>query len=211
MSIIVLGASGTIGTAVANELERLGANPWRSSRRGLEWPDRPVGLVSCFGDYGPRGQFSHVSVDEWRSCFETNFFAQLEEVKRFTGMLDGRHGRVVLMSGGGIGTARHPWNRVAYTACKGALVHFVEAVATELPNIAINAVAPGPVLSKMTNGELDPRDAISPEYCAKLVGWLMTSERAATISGRLLSARYDQAVADKVLGEDDYRLRRFVP
>lgn len=199
---------------MANELERLGIYVCKFGRRIpplWNWPEDHSGLVVCCGSYGPKGDFSQISTDEWRAHFETNLLGQLEDVRRFIRMLDGRPGRIVLMSGAGIGSGNHPAHRVPYTVCKAALVHFVEAVAPELPNVAINAVAPGPVLSKMTEGELDPKDAVSPELCAKFVGWLMTDERAAKLSGRLFSVRYDQEIENKVLGGDDYQLRRFVP
>ena len=209
----MLGASGAIGAAVCVELEQCSTGhnrkdlmPWRMNRPGGLWPDTPIGLVCAFGDYGPHGSFSAANLDEWSESFGLNFFAQIAEVQKFMYMLGNRPGRVVLMSGAGIGSPKHPPLRSAYTVCKAAIAHFVEAVAPEMPNIAINAVAPGSVKSKM-----NPDGEGTPDAAAKMIGWLMSAPEAQQITGRLLSAKWDELPIDpELLQEHDYRLRRFV-
>ncbi len=197
-SVLVLGGTGTIGQAIAGELTSLGLAVTVRGRTRLhdEWEpeDEPWGLVCAFGNYGPKGKFADMEVGEWLS-WSVNLFQPIGAVHKFVRMMNGRPGRIVLLSGAGIGSGKHPEERTSYTVAKGALVHFVEAIAPELPNIAINAVAPGAVKSKLNP---DPVDPVSPELCAKMVGWLMMGKHVP--SGRTFSARHDtQGMIDGAL------------
>lgn len=202
--ILVLGGSGTIGSAVVAQLRSRGAIV-HVPGRDHDWePKVPYGLVCCFGDYGVEGKFENVSFTDWAFGFQLNFISQAREVHRFLKLLNGRHGRIVLMGGAGIGSGAIVENRSSYASAKGALAHFVEAVSHELPNVAINVVAPGPVVSRMTRGHLT--EGGSPSLAANLVEWLILGESSA-VTGRLLSARWDTWPVSN-LANDTYRLRR---
>lgn len=202
--VLVLGGSGTIGSAVVSTLRGSGAIV-HVPGRDHDWePKVPFGLVCCFGDYGVAGNFEDVSFTDWAFGFQLNFVSQAREVHRFLKLLNGRQGRVVLMGGAGIGSGSIVERRSSYASAKGALVHFVEAVSHELPNVAINVVAPGPVVSRMTRDIL--KEGISPSLAAKLVEWLILGDSSA-VTGRLLSARWDTWPMSN-LANDTYRLRR---
>ncbi len=192
--VLVLGASGTIGGAVANELTRLGAKV-HTPGRDMQWePAAPWGLVCCFGDYGTKGYFEDLDPNDIIKTLQLNLYAQIYQVHKFLSQRPQcTYGRIVLMSGGGIGGHQHPEQRVAYVTAKAGIAQFVKSLAAELLDfVTINAVAPGPVKSRMTEGE--EREWVSPDLAAKMIGWLVMSDKAADITGRLLSARFDRGV-----------------
>jgi len=192
--VLVNGGTGVIGGAIVAELKRLDFDVTSRGKTQIQegWDcDNPWGMVCAFGTYGPKGKFADLNLGQWLHSFVVNLHMQVAQVHAFANKLNGRPGRIVLLSGAGIGSGKHPAERTAYTVCKGALVHFVEAVAPEMPNIAINAVAPGAVKSRLNP---DPVDPVSPELCARMVGWLMTGKNVPT--GRLFAAKHDQHLTD---------------
>jgi NAD(P)-dependent dehydrogenase (short-subunit alcohol dehydrogenase family) len=128
-------------------------------------------------------------------------------------------GSIVVLSGAGVGNAGDFSNVTSYSTAKAALVHLVEALAQELQTlkIRINAVAPGAVLSSMTEqarhgGKKDPKGFVSPDLAAQLIEFLMSPD-SQNVTGRLLSARFDQDTvrqkeADIARDPHWYRLRR---
>ena len=137
-------------------------------------------------------------------------------------------GRILTMSGGGVGGPGLPARVSAYVASKGAVMLLTEALALELPDgITINSVAPGAV----PTGFMDEVVQAGPEIAGvalfatvqattmpdltplrDLVLYLVDSD-AAWLTGRCLSARWDppQALeAARVAGVTAarYRLRR---
>lgn len=211
--VLVNGGTGIIGSAIVKKLRELDfditsrGRPDRGSN-GIQqdWPaDNPWGMVCAFGNYGPKGKFADINLGVWLQSFVVNLHMQVAQVHAFANKLNGAPGRIVMLSGAGIGSGNHPAERSAYTVCKGAIVHFVEAVAIEMPNIAINCVAPGAVKSKMNP---DPIDAVSPTLCAELVGWLMIKDNAP--SGRTFAAKHEDGadVDDALRDPSAYRMYR---
>lgn len=93
-------------------------------------------------------------------------------------------GSVVLFSGGGVGGhAAGKGCPTLYAATKAAVVQMVEGLADSFPNIRINAVAPGPIDTGLTEhgGE-------GPDKAVAFVEWLLEQRH---ISGRLLSVQWD--------------------
>ena len=144
-------------------------------------------------------------------------------------------GRILVFSGAGLGaSARYVDHISAYSTAKAAasciLVEALCAGAQKSQRrITINAIAPGAVFSGMTRQTLAAganagsllKDAQACarsrrgrrlELAADLVQQLL-APRAATITGRLLSARFDRSILLKktatIAGDDHYfRLRR---
>lgn len=93
-------------------------------------------------------------------------------------------GSVVLMSGGGVGGPRPGSTCPAiYAATKAAVVQMVECLAREFPAVRINAVAPGPINTGLTDHGGD-----TPDKTVAFVEWLLDQKH---ISGRLLSVKWD--------------------
>lgn len=188
--VLVLGSSGTIGGAVTKELMLAGANVHKPGR-DFQWehaPNNPWGLVCCFGSYGPLGKLEDVMPSEIYQSLFLNVFTQMIQVREFIKLLDGRPGRIVLMSGGGVGSGQFPRGRSSYVAAKHAIVGFVQAMSKELTNITINAVAPGPVSSKMTQNDIRS-DWVSPGLAAELVTKLIMRDDESETTGFLINAQ----------------------
>jgi 3-oxoacyl-[acyl-carrier protein] reductase len=187
----------------------------------LRCAENPYALVCNAGHLGPVGPYWKIPIRAWRRSVSENFFSHATMIHAFCQAMAGRKrpGRVVVLSGAGVGNAGDFSGVTSYSASKAALVHLVEALAPELQTIGItiNAVAPGAVLSSMTTqgrrgGKKDPKQFVSPDLAAELVDDLM-SPASRRISGRLLSARFDRSILRekaRAIARDPhwYRLRR---
>lgn len=139
-----------------------------------------------------------MSVDAWRDVLETNLFGAFYMIKAVSRpMLKARSGRIINITSvsgqaGQIGQAN-------YSAAKAGLIGLTKATARELASrgITCNAVAPGFVLTELTEGlaeelkrqivERTPLGRFgTPEEIAAAVAFL-ASEEAAFITGQVLA------------------------
>lgn len=194
-------------------------------------------LVCGSGVQGPIGPAMEVSPEKWCATTRTNLEGTYFTIRAlFEILISGKtdaHAKVLCFSGGGATSPRE--NFSAYGASKAAVVRLVETLAHEwrdLP-IAINAIAPGAIHTRMTDevlaagsqaaGEKEfqtaetqlPNKAAALEKAGALVDFLL-SEQSAGISGRLLSAPWDDWKSlpghlDKLRSSDVFTLRRIVP
>jgi NAD(P)-dependent dehydrogenase (short-subunit alcohol dehydrogenase family) len=166
-------------------------------------------LVNCSGVLGPVGATQEISVVDWRRTLETNLFGGFYLVRAVVPvMLASGGGRIILFSGGGAAYGRPRFT--AYSASKTALVRFTENLSAELSNdnIQVNAIAPGPVKSRMWEDlrasgsaagsqalkdlkKMDTGGGVPPERAAALALFL-ASDRSNGLSGRLISAVHDK-------------------
>lgn len=202
-----------------------------ATARFVEEAAQPFGLICTAGNFGASGDFVEVDFPAWQQSFSLNFFSPAAMVQAFARGLKARklaEGRVALLSGAGVGSSRSFAGATSYSTNKASLTHFVEAVAPELAplGISINAVAPGAVVSRLTDeiiaaGGNYGREAqalktsgkgVPPELAADFVA-LLLGPGAARVTGRLLSARFDREQVEhhaaKVQESPDlFRLRR---
>ncbi|GIW19963.1 MAG: beta-ketoacyl-ACP reductase [Chloroflexota bacterium] len=139
-----------------------------------------------------------MSLDAWRDVLETNLFGAFYTTKAVTRpMLKARRGRIINITSvsgqaGQIGQAN-------YSAAKAGLIGLTKATARELASrgITCNAVAPGFVLTELTEGlpealknEIVARTPLgrfgTPEEIAAAVAFL-ASDEAAFITGQVLA------------------------
>jgi NAD(P)-dependent dehydrogenase (short-subunit alcohol dehydrogenase family) len=166
-------------------------------------------LVNCSGVLGPVGAAHLVSPTVWRNAFEINLLGGFYLVRAvLPSMLSLGGGKIIQFSGGGAAYARPYFT--AYSASKAALVRFTESLSSELRNrnIQVNAIAPGPVKSRMWDELRAAGDAGGPqaleelrkmeatggvpaERVAALVLFL-ASDRSNGLTGRLISAVHDK-------------------
>jgi 3-oxoacyl-[acyl-carrier protein] reductase len=144
------------------------------------------------------GLVVRMRLEDWRRVLDTNltgtFLCTREALKD---MLRARWGRIVNITSvvGLVGNA----GQANYVAAKAGIVGFTKAVAREVAsrNITVNAVAPGYVHSRMTEGlDEDQRRFLvsqiplgrtaTPEEIAPAVVFLC-SEQAAYITGQVLN------------------------
>jgi 3-oxoacyl-[acyl-carrier protein] reductase len=255
---LIAGASGAIGLAVAKRFQQEGAKlavTYLSQKPALDaevlqlsldvrnWEQVQTtvnqvrsrfghidALVNCTGVLGPIGPTSSIAAEEWVEAVETNLAGSFYLTRAVLPvMLKQPSGKIIHFSGGGAAYARPFFT--AYGASKAALVRFTESLAEELrdTNIDVNAIAPGPVNSRMWDQMRAAADAggpqtvedikkmeqgggVPPERAAALAVFL-ASERSNGLTGRLISAVYDkwevldQRIPD-IMGSEAGTLRR---
>jgi NAD(P)-dependent dehydrogenase (short-subunit alcohol dehydrogenase family) len=222
---LVVGASRGIGLAVADHFKRKGDDVVTCARSGAvsfhcdvansdaNWivhhtimsrgtPDR---VIHCAGlyDKDPRDV---VLVNVWGAYAVAKAACEAMRV---------RGGSVVLFSGGGVGGPQPGKDAPSlYVATKAAVVQLVECLAREFPNVRVNAVAPGPVDTGLTDHGGD-----GVEKTVAFIDWLCDS---VGVSGRLLSVTRDKPEmwqvrlpdaegGERTLSSDAGRLRRVLP
>lgn len=194
----------------------------------------PYGLICNAGDLGVLGAFLKIDFGAWSGAFEQNFLSQAAMIHAFgQGYTTRRlkNGAIVLLSGAGVGSAIQHTHLSSYGTAKAALTYLAEALAPELASsgLTINAIAPGQVKSGITLQAVRAgakqagryavfakaclrNGGVSPDLAAQLVE-LLLGPAGRKISGRLLSARFDQTSLRKKRGQiiqhpDWFRLRR---
>jgi 3-oxoacyl-[acyl-carrier protein] reductase len=190
-------------------------------------------LINNAAIQGPIGAFESLPWETWRRVIEVDFLAAARLCQLVIPAMKRRgRGKIVNISGGGATGPRPDFS--AYAAAKTALVRLTETLAEELreARIDINAVAPGPMNTRMLDETLAAGpDAAKREYAAaaarareggtpprkaaELVAWL-ASRASDGITGKLISAVWDdwQNLAEQreqLARSDVYTLRRIVP
>jgi 3-oxoacyl-[acyl-carrier protein] reductase len=187
---------------------------------------RPYALLCNAGTLGTPGRYRETRWELWNKTFIENFLSHARMIQCFARQFARRRlrsGRIVTLSGAGLGASSSFWGITGYSTAKAALVHLSEALSGELAEqgMTINAIAPGAVLSGMTrqairagSKRVGPQaqsatdclkhGGVSPDLAARLVEFLLSPE-ARSISGRLLSARFDQ----DILRKQRTRLQRY--
>jgi 3-oxoacyl-[acyl-carrier protein] reductase len=190
-------------------------------------------LVNNAAVQGPIGPFESADWLAWRDVFQVDLFAPARLSRHAIPGMRGRGwGKIINVSGGGATTPRPDFS--AYASAKTALVRFTETLAEELKGtgVDVNAVAPGPMNTRMLDEtiaagpgrasrehaaavERAKSNGVPPEKAADLVYWL-ASPASDGITGRLISAVWDdwQKLAerrDKLAATDVYTLRRIIP
>ncbi|MGH9027803.1 MAG: 3-oxoacyl-[acyl-carrier-protein] reductase [Acidimicrobiia bacterium] len=126
------------------------------------------GLVARMGD------------DQWNDVLRTNLTGAFHTIRRATpGMMRARHGRIVSVSSssGHMGTP----GQANYAAAKAGLVGLARSVARELAprNVTCNVVAPGPIVTAMTEALTDEWQSVAAS--AVPLGRLGTPEEVAAV------------------------------
>ncbi|MBI4903192.1 MAG: SDR family oxidoreductase [Acidobacteria bacterium] len=182
--------------------------------------------ICSAGIQGPIGPLAECQPKVWQETVETNLLGTMHTCRAVLPyMIERRHGKVIVMSGGGATTARP--NFSAYAASKAAMVRFVECVAEEVRehNVQVNAMAPGGTYTSMTDeilrageraGWKEREDAqhvrltggITPDRQIQLALFL-SSERSNHISGKVVHVNDDWKRLEKGhMSPDLYTLRR---
>jgi len=245
----IAGASGTIGSAVAESFRRHGARlavtghdqvaggtclanenaerpeegrilPLRLNLRNagevvqaVEHAYKHFGridvLVNCAGVQGPIGPSHTLAAEDWARTIEINLLGSFYLTSAVIPiMLRQGGGKIIHFSGGGAASDRPFFT--AYAASKAAVVRFAECLAEELreSNIAVNAIAPGPVRSRMWDemraagaaagersaremAQMDENGGVPPGRAAALAVFLASS-RSDGLTGRLISGVHDR-------------------
>lgn len=143
------------------------------------------------------GLVARMTDDQWGDVLRTNLTGAFHTIRRATPkMMKGRWGRIINVSSvsGQAGAA----GQANYASAKAGLLGLTRAVARELAprGITCNAVAPGPIVTAMTDGMPPEWRAVmeatvplgrlgTPEEVAAVVGFLC-SEPAGYVTGALV-------------------------
>jgi NAD(P)-dependent dehydrogenase (short-subunit alcohol dehydrogenase family) len=191
-------------------------------------------LVNNAGVYGPMGSIDTVDWDEWVQAIAINLTGTVYCARKAVTIFKPQHyGKIVILSGGG---ATSPLPGIsAYAASKAAIVRFTETLALEMRewNIDVNAVAPGALMTRLTDQLLAAGpERVGAAFHARMVklkqdggtplalgaamcGYLASAESDG-LTGRLLAAQWDpwpfSEEHHKEIAESDiYTLRRIIP
>ena len=126
------------------------------------------------------GLLVRMSDEHWQAVLDTNLTGAFHTIRRATpGMMKARYGRIVNVSsvGGQIGQA----GQANYAAAKAGLLGLTRSVARELArrNITCNVVAPGPIVTAMTDDL--PADWRTQVEAAVPLGRFGTAEECAAV------------------------------
>jgi NAD(P)-dependent dehydrogenase (short-subunit alcohol dehydrogenase family) len=187
-------------------------------------------LVNCAGIVGPIGPLETLDMRDWTKTIEVNLLGSVHLARAvLAGMKERGRGKIILLSGGGAAYGRPFFT--SYSSSKAALVRFAESLAQELEgtNIQVNAVAPGPVRSRMWDEmraagpaggpklieelkRMDETGGAAPHRAAELAAFL-ASERSGKLTGRLISALWDdwerlESGIEEIVASEALTLRR---
>lgn len=167
------------------------------------------GLINCAGHFGAIGPLVDTDSREWLSALEVNLFGTYLMIKHIVPLMkSGSRSSIINFAGGG---AFSPFpNYSAYAVSKAAVVRLTETLAVELAasQIAVNAVAPGFVATRIHEATLrvgpdkageehfnytqrmatQGKDAM--ERAVSCVQFLL-SESAHGLTGKTISAGFD--------------------
>jgi len=190
-------------------------------------------LVNNAGVYGPKGSIDDVDWAQWVSAIQINLMgsvlmsrAVLPHFKRQ------KKGKIIQLSGGG---ATNPLPFIsAYAVSKAAIIRFCETLAEEVREfqIDVNAIAPGPLNTRMLNEVLEagPEKVGSTFYQKAMIqkeqggaplskgaelAVFLAAQQSDGITGKLISALWDDwenfpSHKPQLNESDVYTLRRIV-
>ena len=174
-------------------------------------------LINNAGVPGPIGPLESVDWSEWKRTLEINLHGVVLPCRAFIPQLKrSARGKILNFSGGGSTNSRP--NFGAYAAAKTAVVRVSEILADELRDfgIDVNTVAPGAVRTRMNEATQHQNDDTCPPTLAAELCLFLASAACDGITGRLISARWDDwkslpSRKNELAGTDLFTLRRVVP
>lgn len=164
-------------------------------------------LVNNAGTQGPIGPLAENDTDSWVRAFQVNVFGAFYFIKAvLPDMMVRREGKIINVSGGGATAPRPHFS--AYGASKTAILRLTETLAEEVRafNIQVNAIAPGPVNTRMLQEILEAGEAAGPELelaqqrqagrgvpaeLAARLAVFLASGASGSLTGKLISAPHD--------------------
>jgi 3-oxoacyl-[acyl-carrier protein] reductase len=185
------------GKAVAVCADVSDAEAVDAAFREIESAFGPVTVLVNNAGITRDGLVVRMSDEHWNAVIDTNLTGAFHTIRRATpGMMKARYGRIVNVSSASahIGQA----GQANYAAAKAGLVGLTRSVARELArrNITANVVAPGPIVTSMTDDLNDDWRAQvetavplgrfgTAEECAAVITFLC-SEAAAYVTGAVV-------------------------
>jgi 3-oxoacyl-[acyl-carrier protein] reductase len=168
---------------------------------------------------GPVGPIDTLDLDRWMHALAVDVGGVVAVTRAFVRQMRGTGGRIINLSGAGIGGPAPQLRVSAYAASKGAVDALTEVLAGELQGdgITVNAVAPGLVATSFLDDVLRAgpelagpelhADAVRNQHAPvcldsffELVDFLL-GDQSTWLTGKLLAARWDR-VSDLIARRD---------
>lgn len=175
-------------------------------------------LVHAAAVQGPIGEITAIDPDQWMETLRVDLFGTFLAVRQACERMKRTGGRIVVFSGGGATAPRQSFS--AYACSKTGVVRLAETAAIEMAQygIEINALAPGPVATRMLAKTLVAEPAVTPVPAtrAAAAAAFLISDLSRGITGKLVAAMHDgwsdwPLHVDELRGSDAFTLRRIVP
>ncbi|MFA6489932.1 MAG: SDR family oxidoreductase [Candidatus Micrarchaeia archaeon] len=168
-------------------------------------------LVNCAGIYGPIGPIEGNDSGNWAQAMHINLCGTAFSCQAaIPHMKKRKSGCIINMAGGGVGGSKLKPNFSCYTTSKFGICGFTEALSKELEGtgVRVNAISPGAVNTRLLEEVLSAgakagKDFLeaskkqkqsggTPPGAAAELALFLASEKAAHISGKVLSAVWDK-------------------
>lgn len=183
-------------------------------------------LICAAAIQGPIAPLVETAAKEWMEALETNVGGVVNACRAvLPGMIERRHGKIIVLGGGGATRPRPYFS--SYASSKAAVARLVESLAEEVRdhNIQVNCMSPGGTYTAMTDeilrageraGARDLEEArrvrqtggVQPDRQIQLAAFL-ASERSNHISGKLVHVDDDWKRLEKgTVNPEIYTLRR---
>lgn len=167
-------------------------------------------LIAAAAIQGPIGLFAESKPKAWAELMDTNIRGVMHAMRAvLPQMIERRHGKIVVVTGGGAGNARPYF--APYAASKAALVRLVESVAEEVRdhNVQINCLGPGGSYTSMTDeilqaGERAGSKEIHDAEQVRLTGGV-PAEKQIQLAMFLASAKSNHISGKMIHVNDDWK------
>lgn len=222
--------NGGQGIAIPTDLSKY-SNVIRLVTKVLENYSKIDILVNNAGVIKPIKPIHQVDVKEWENNLRINLFGTFYCINTILPhMISKNYGKIINLSGGGAFNSMP--NFSAYGASKAAIVRLTETVAAEVKkyNISVNAIAPGPIKTKITYDIVESGDVAGIEQpIAKEVlenggmdiekvtelALFLASDESNGLSGKTISARWDdlnyiRKNITTIQNSDKYTMKRII-
>jgi len=185
------------------------------------------GVIHCEGSYGELGELATIDLNQWienvsvylkRAISLINWMASGNQTSQISS---------IFLGGGGASEAYVGLSN--YSVMKTALVRLVETAAQEIAvdKLSLNVLGPGPTNSQMVDQVIESEKVIDQRILEASISLrssnrgvservfgaidFLFSEDGRKISGRFLSAEWDEINKLRIKDSNSYKLRRVIP
>jgi NAD(P)-dependent dehydrogenase (short-subunit alcohol dehydrogenase family) len=185
------------------------------------------GVIHCEGSYGELGELATIDVDQWIENLSIYLKRSISLINWMNSGKQKSHLSSIFLGGGGASESYVGLSN--YSVMKTALVRLVETAALEIPidKLSLNVLGPGPTNSQMVNQVIASDKVIDKRIIdaslslqtskkgvsERVFGAIsfLFSEEGRQISGRFLSAEWDEFNRLQIKDNNSYKLRRVIP